>query len=211
MLSPNPNATSAGNKLPAIFAAIGPRPATDFLSHSRRCCLIAKAWVRVLARSADPGRPPTWIRERWEWGPLDWPVYWCEAIEMEKLDCGGLAAITRLAAAACDLMVLPIQLIESFDAASCESWRHQWRNSVGVPEWTWDDLAFHEVVGFVESGRLAVWDSTDACWAHDKSRHGYGSIAALRIAPTASVDRDSGLLSVRWKDSPLAPEAWVAF
>src|SRR5829696_6133350 len=70
-----------------------------FLHHGKSCCTMAREWLFGTDHSQLNGQHrlmgPRWLRKRYEWGPSQWPMTWCQALEQESLDCGALAALTR--------------------------------------------------------------------------------------------------------------------
>ena len=175
----------AGERSPLdeLLEALELRPATQLASHPSACCVRARQWFSALSRSAhlhQPG-PPTWIRERWEWGPTRWPLHWCEAADLEAIDCGALAALARAAFEARGDRAFAVQLVERHDDDATENWQRVWHEHLGACDWIWGDLVYHEAVGVVAGESLRLWDPTDNRWVSGKQTSETGSIAAVRI------------------------------
>src|SRR5207244_4063127 len=70
---------------------------SQFGDHGAVCCAVARGWLTAMDRSCSfrsgGWHPPAWLRARYSWGPVRWPVYWCEVPAADTLDCGSLAAL----------------------------------------------------------------------------------------------------------------------
>jgi hypothetical protein len=165
-----------------------------------------------MARSGtrDKVGPPTWIRDRWEWGPNMWPLHWCEAIARTEIDCGALAAFARRAFSIAGSMVLTVQLVELFGGGAGNHWRSRWHGTEGLLEWSFDDVAYHEAVAVLHDRQISIWDPTDNCWVDDKSTRGYGAIVAIRFGRPEETERRVILPSeVIWRRQVFPVGAWT--
>lgn len=184
------------------------RPPSQILDHGRKCCLLAKQWLRAMDSSfvvASRRSGPKWIRSRFEWGPSRWPIYWCEAIESKVLDCGALAAVARQVFSFRGLPCLPVQLIEHFPPSSISQWRARWMRDDAATDWIIDNMTYHEACGVVlTDSQIRVWDPTSGWWTRAEQRMGYGATLALRVCP---LDRNlPGCLL--WGSHELEPNSW---
>jgi len=168
------------NEVIAVQQALAGRHSSFLASHAGTCCIVARRWFDALASAAGhqfPG-PPTWIRERWSWGPTNWPLYWCEAVTAKALDCGALAALSRHAFEACGVRAYSVQLIERFDDRTVAHWKETWRG-VRVLPWWWGDLVYHEAVVAFAGGSPFLWDPTD-----NRVLRPCGRAVCIRICPS---------------------------
>lgn len=195
--------------LEAILAELADRAPSFLLAHQAACCQTARVWFASMARSvgAQEVGPPLWIRERWQWGPIDWPLYWCEAMAAERLDCGALAALGCSAVETLGGAALPVQLVEQFDTSAIESWRDSWQGAKIAP-WTWVDFAYHEAIALLDGTRVSIWDTTAACWLDQKATAGYAALAAIRIWPLLGRATPPEPPSVLWRDRWFQVGVW---
>lgn len=221
-----PRSPQGHSELEAVLKGLEKRPVSVLAMHSGHCCKVVRAWFRTLARSMvalHPG-PPMWIRERWEWGPTSWPVYWCDLAKRDKLDCGALAALAREAYLALGDEVRPAQLLERFDTTSIENWRSLW--GAEAEQWTFGDLAYHEAVALLAAPetrrlekeapasliRVNIWDPTDLHWVEGNSTTGLGSLVALRVCAGQGLAKEhSELGDFRWNGVCLRSSVWTVF
>ena len=67
--------------------------------HGKLCCEIAREWVTSTDFSSRAGGDifagPRWLRNTFTWGGSTYPIYWCEAVRKQNLDCGTLAALAH--------------------------------------------------------------------------------------------------------------------
>lgn len=192
-----------------VLEMVADRPPTVLLFHDGSCCRAAKSWFVSMARSEHDrtGVPPLWIRERWRWGPAEWPIYWCQALESDRLDCGGLAALSRTAIEATGGATLPLQLIELFDSSTLLSWADSWRDAK-IVAWIWGEYVYHEAVALLNGPNVTLWDTTTNCWLERKVTPGYAGLAALRIWPRVNADGFIDPPAVNWRGRNLPLGVW---
>ncbi len=186
-------------RLPSLvkeFASeLEPHPVSQLFSHDAICCRSAKAWFTSVAGAfafQNPG-PPGWIRERWDWGPTQWPLSWCEAVRADKLDCGALAALARHAFRAYGMKNYAAQLIQRFDNDAVANWQTTWEQENADAGWIRGNLAYHEAVLVERPDGFQIWDPTDNTWMDHQSR-GYGEIMAIRF----KMDPKNQLFAGKW-------------
>ncbi|MBI4285458.1 MAG: hypothetical protein HY670_06115 [Chloroflexi bacterium] len=151
--------------------------------HGKPCCSQARAWFLMMDRfyHAYNRALPVWIRLRYEWGPSRWPVYWCEAVESKKLDCGVLSALTIEALAARGVTALFCQLIQHFDSRSVAQWREVWSKAGSIPDWATGQFTYHEACAVIHEDDVTIWDPTINAVVRPVTNTAYGAVIALRV------------------------------
>lgn len=162
-------------------------PYTSFLHHGSRCCAAALAWLTGMDRSRlygeSPYAGPRWLRSIYEWGPMQHPAHWCEALRLKVLDCGGQAAVAREVFLARGLETLPLQIVQQYNQDDVAHWRCSWEEKESDTHWMNGVWIYHEGCAVVlPDGALKLWDATSSCWLDPQRRTGYSSIAALKIS-----------------------------
>jgi hypothetical protein len=153
-------------------------------AHPEHCCVVGRAWFCALARAhaATQGELSPWMRKRWQWGPCERPVYWCQLAEREVLDCSMLARLSREALAAVGRSSRAVQVIESYDETVIANWKFSWR-AHGGGYWLSDGLVYHEIVAVEDRapGAVRLWDPTDEAFTDGRARVGWGAVLGLRL------------------------------
>ena len=136
--------------------------------HGTSCCTNAKRWLRAFDRSAafsdGNWRPPTWVRERYSWGPLRWPIAWCQIPDSEVLDCGGLAGIATEVFRMRRESASQIQLVLRYSPLVAAGWRVMWEHAGESGDWVRGGLCYHEATAVARAGRVSIWDPTENRW-----------------------------------------------
>ena len=154
--------------------------------HTGECCTIARAWFLAMTRSLWRGHGgPTWIANRYPWGPSQWPLYWCEAVQAEELDCGAHAVLTIEAFRDRGIRVVPVQLVQRQERHNLGHFHERWEEGGGSPAWAGEGAAYHEAVATIADGRIEVWDATVNAWLSPEHVQGVRSIAGVRIGGTS--------------------------
>jgi hypothetical protein len=177
--------------------------------HNKDCCLSAYCWFIAMDQSfvvdGNVLRGPTWIRERWNWGPSKWPLYWCQIERLDALDCGALNALAMEAFSRRGLKVFPAQLIQTFPLQNIRHWRKKWETNGQKPMWILDDLVYHEATAvIIKDNMIEIWDPTDNWWILRQPAWGYGATLAIRINGT---DYDTNHL--KWKNMDIYINKWT--
>lgn len=174
--------------------------------HDGECCTTARAWFLAMSRSLWRGQGgPTWIANRYPWGPNPWPLYWCEAVEAEELDCGAHQALTIEAFQARGIRAVPVQLVQRQERHNLGHFHGRWEEGGGSPLWAGDGAAYHEAVATIVDGRAEVWDATVNAWLSPDHTQGVRSIAAVRIGGPAVTGE-----VVAWRDLQVPLGEWVS-
>jgi hypothetical protein len=185
---------------------------SSFSDHEADCCRRAKAWfgaMDISRRPADrPFAPPQWLRERYEWGPIRWPLYWCNAAISDQLDCGALAFLAKELLSMRGIPALAVQLIQQFSQDAVRHWESTW-NSKGISAyWVAEDLVYHEACAVLRHDEtIAIWDPTDNCWISPNGLSGYASTIAIRIFDFSDYADPSKML--RWGIHRVKVNAWT--
>jgi len=195
--------------------ALEHQPPSQLADHGCDCCRGARGWFQATARAMAclDSATPRWIRERWQWGPQEWPLWWCQAVERDQIDCGAFAALTREAFAATGQRTVSVQLIERFDARTVDNWMARWSGEAHT-SWLFGKFCYHEAVGLVtvlqiNSHRqsLRIWDPVDTCWVEHRHVAGYGSVVACRVLPASPACRDEAA-EYDWRGHMLQVGCW---
>ena len=164
---------------PSGEAMVQGREPSVLTAHSHTCCEVAASWLASMdASHCLRAAPPYWIVDRYEWGATRWPLYLCEAVRAERLDCGALAALSLMAWRRRCPSVFAVQLIQRYSEQDIDHWSATWQRAGVQCDWISGDLIYHEAVGIVKDGVLSVWDSTDGIFLSHEAR-GYGSIQGI--------------------------------
>ena len=186
----------------AQWAACAP---STLAHHGGECCTAARAWFMAMDRSMWRGHGgPGWIHRRWPWGPSQWPLYWCEAVEAEELDCGAHQAMTLESFRARGVRALPVQLVQRQEAHHYPHWLGRWSGAGASPLWAGQGAAYHEACATLVDGRAEVWDPTVGAWLSPENVRGVRSIAAVRIG---GADETGEVVSWRGLRVPLG--VWI--
>jgi hypothetical protein len=181
------------------------KPVSRILSHGM-CCHMAREWLvsmdKSMLRDNNPLSGPKWLREKYEWGPVSWPLYWCEAVRSDHLDCGALAAISRELFLARGIVCLPVQMIQRYPPHVVQHWVSMWSRAGMPATWVEGTLVYHEACAVVRQGNVVeVWDPVEACWL-DPSTKGYGAIMALKVS-------FSELHYIVWRGRCFPTNTWI--
>ena len=175
--------------------------------HGRSCCELIREWVGNTDYSAlNGGRPlsgPRWIRERFEWGPGKYPVYWCEVLKKPRLDCGVHAALAHEVFLRRGVRAYRAQFAQEFSGEATAHWRSGCENDGSVTGWIGDYVIYHEGCAVIANeGHIKLWDSSAGWWLDPRTCCGYGSVRAVRIASTRHE-------RFRWERHTLNSNTWT--
>ena len=177
--------------------------------HGAMCCEVTREWVTAMDFSelggADVLTGPRWLRQRFNWGCSTFPIYWCEAVRRDTLDCGALAALSHEVFLSRSVKSVRVQLVQKFTENATAQWSSSWHDGNTELEWVHNDLIYHEGCAIVlADNRIKVWDSSAGWWIDTKQRDGYGSVLALRIAaPVGGAE-----VNFQWGNHSLAANKW---
>ena len=163
--------------------------------HGKACCATAREWLFATDHSHLNGEHklmgPRWVRRKFKWGPSQWPMTWCHAVEQDSLDCGALAAISTEIFTVRGVDCYPVQLIQQYSEETTNHWSAKWTTHPASTHWIQGALIYHEACAVqVGANEIRIWDPSAACWVNPKQIGGYGSTLALRLTTgTAGVQR----------------------
>lgn len=109
-------------------------PTSDIVHHEAQCCEDARAWFMAYARSMEIGnfaqyqlRAPTWLSQRFVWGPSEWPISWCQLVKKHVVDCGVFAVLAREIFRAQGHQAHPAQVLLTYNPSCTGHWRDLWQ------------------------------------------------------------------------------------
>jgi hypothetical protein len=190
------------------------QPVSTFQHHGEACCRRAVAWVLALDKSlslgADPDSPPTWLRERYEWGPLVWPVPWCQVPEAEELDCGALAALALELLLVRSYHALPAQLAVQYPDGQTSHWRERWAQALASSAWIDGNRVYHEAVAVIGMhDQMRIWDPTDGSWLDRTTDLSAGAVEAVRVASRGRGAMLDPGFRLTWDGAPVEVDRWT--
>ena len=178
-------------------------------NHGRMCCELAREWITATDYSTLSGAHmmsgPRWLRDRFQWGPSSYPLYWCEAVRKKTLDCGALAALAHEIFTIRGIKSYRVQLVQRYSRDATEQWSNSWTGD-GVPtQWLNNDIIYHEgCATSVGDNEIKVWDASSGCWIDAKTGDGYGSLLAIKVNAGANTN------DLAWGKYTLEPNIWRA-
>jgi hypothetical protein len=181
-------------------------PASTISHHGQVCCDIAREWIVGIDNSqlgdgaAITG--PRWLRHKYPWGPSRWPLHWCEAVELEQLDCGAHAAIAQELFAARGVTSFPAQFVQQFSTEATGHWTQKWEEEQITAAWIQGDLIYHEGCAVaLGDGEIKLWDASAGWWINPRQLGGYGGLRSVRIfAPQGD--------TFLWGDRQIVADVW---
>jgi hypothetical protein len=184
-------------------------PFSQIKDHGEECCSIAKAWLVALDRSKRSTESnlsaPTWVLERFPWGPSPWPIHWCEVAASEILDCGALADLTRMIIHARGVNCTAVQVILQFSADDVRHWAATWNNASQWAEWISGSFAYHEVCAvYIRDNTIRIWDPSDNTWIKPGKTGLYGTAVAIRLLSEGKENQRP----ITWENRHITPNQW---
>jgi hypothetical protein len=176
--------------------------------HGSKCCEIAREWFAAtdfaLLNGGSKFTGPRWLRQRFEWGPGIYPIYWCEVTKKKKLDCGVHAALAHEVFTRRGIKSMRAQLVQEFSPDAVTQWCSAWTSDKALTDWINEDRIYHEGCAIVISDDvLKIWDSSAGCWIDPKTNSGYGSVLAVRLEAKQT---SNGLM---WGNHSITTNTWI--
>lgn len=155
--------------------------------HGKICCEIAREWITATDFSELNGdglsTGPRWLRQKFNWGASVFPIFWCEAVRKDTLDCGALAALAHEVFRARGVKSYRVQLVQQFSDVATSQWTKSWNAGSETLPWINGDLIYHEGCAIeTGDGTIKVWDASAGWWADPKPANGYGALLAIRVS-----------------------------
>jgi hypothetical protein len=175
-------------------------PASSILQHDEKCCEEARLWFLAYSRAMEINalsqfeiKAPTWLSQKFEWGPTEWPIFWCELVKEKVIDCGVFAALAREIFKAQGFEAHPAQALLSYNEVCTNHWKELWKRNEEKEKkekkkgkgktfpWIGDKVVYHEICLLeMPDGTAKVYDSTWGNWYLPQHRLGFGALLALR-------------------------------
>jgi hypothetical protein len=154
-----------------------------------KCCRLAKKWLLNTHRSLSFNRTqtseiiaPTWLPNHFKWGPTQWPLGWCEAIQRREIDCGVFAAFAELIFQDVNLEVYRGQILLDQPRTMTEQWSANWSHIPMSFPWFGACEVYHEVVAVTTNGHdIRVYDPTEAVWVGPRLGFGFNKTIGISI------------------------------
>ena len=197
------------DKSSAVFEKWQSFPISKFSHHGASCCETAREWLLAMDFSHLAGASnltgPRWIRQKYSWGPTQWAIHWCEAIEQRALDCGAQAAIATEIFQMRGVPTYQVQLVQQYSKEATDQWAQRWTGAETSVYWINEDLIYHEGCAVVtDENHIKLWDTSAAWWINPNHVGGYGSLLALRIIAPGLEDSTF----FEWSQHRLQPNIW---
>ncbi len=190
-------------------------PHSVLAHHGEPCCDVAREWVLAMdfaqLNGSDLASGPRWMRQKYKWGPTSWPIYWCDAVERDTLDCGAHAALAHEAFTARGLTSFPAQFVQQYSKDATSQWLKKWTDDAVSCHWIDDEVIYHEGVALLVDGEeeIKLWDASAGWWINPRQQpQGYGSLLAVRVFATGPFGGGDGL---RWGEHRIQPGVWHEF
>jgi hypothetical protein len=182
--------------------------------HREPCCRRARAWLHGVDANSSyrDGRwfPPTWLREKYNWGPLRWPLYWCSVPDAEVLDCGALAAVAQEVYRRRGMIAMPVQLILRYPQHVTNQWSAMWQRAGLSDNWISGEFCYHEACGALDGQtEILVWDSTANRWLDppESPSESFASVAGIKLVEGASRASHTPRI-LHWRGIQLLAGVW---
>lgn len=202
-------AAAAAAAAKTVFEKWRDFPFSRISHHGQICCETAREWLNAMDFSNLNGDSiltgPRWIRQRYDWGPTKWQVYWCEAVCKKSLDCGAQAALALEVFKTRGVKTYPAQLVQEFSRDATNQWAHKWNAAETSRFWINENLIYHEGCA-VETGNdteIKLWDASAAWWINPKQSGGYGGLRAARLFAS-----NDDAPEFKWGEHRIAANVW---
>jgi hypothetical protein len=189
----------------AVTFEIGP---SQISNHGSRCCADALAWIDMIDEVdhvlVDSKMPSRRFHQLFEWGPLNWPVHWCEIVSQSHIDCGGFAALYQYLFHKNGYKCARLQVVEAAQQSQIGHWREIW-SSYPNADCSWlseEGCVYHEALVVYFDSEYLFFDPTDYAELGTQLSSG-GDVLSIRLC--------SDLFDVlpQWHGHSLVPWKWV--
>jgi hypothetical protein len=192
-------------------------PSSIIIHHERECCEEARLWFLAYSRSMEGWtssqykmKPPTWLSQKFQWGPSVWPISWCQVFKEKTIDCGVFAALAREVFQAQGFEAHPAQALLSYNENCTDHWKDLWvtgmkkvdKRKLGeVFPWVGNKIVYHELCLLeMPDGQAKIYDSTFGYWFEPLKRQGFGALLSVRSECPRLLN---------WGDKLLSHGEWV--
>ncbi len=178
--------------------------------HDAACCVLAREWMIAFdfaqLNGGELTSGPRWLRARYEWGPSEWPIYWCDAVNRKTLDCGALAWMAYEIFTARGLLSLPAQFVQRYNHDATSEWAHKWAKKGMLAPWIDGELIYHEGAALLMGPEdIKLFDPSAGWWLNLPTKAaGYGSLVAVRLFDSKGRD-------FRWGEHVIRANRWHRF
>lgn len=190
------------------FVVIFDMQPSQISDHEADCCVSAITWINMIDRIDgllfNRKMPSRRFHDLFEWGPLTWPIHWCELVSSTTIDCGGFASLYEHLFSIRGYDCGRLQLIEHADPAQVIRWRSLWE-SLPNASTSWlisDKQVYHEALVIRQNNTFLFFDPTDHAELGSRFSLG-GTVIAMRFCS----DRFESL--PKWNGRILEPWAWI--
>jgi len=177
---------------------------TEIFSHHDEECEVARKYLIALDRLLmpdNPLEPPSWLREKYRWGPVQHPMFWCQLIRARELDCGAFSAVVREIYQSRGVVALPVQAILEYPLHVIQHWKEMWRKKGISINWIWEKYVYHEIVGVIsKDNKIKIYDPVENVWINPLGYVERGRLVALRIigGPSRLYWEGRHIITNRW-------------
>lgn len=186
------------------------------LTDHGQCCKLAKNWLLSMHLSHTFVRTnqqqilaPLWLKRYFTWGPVQWPISWCEAVQKKTIDCGVFAAFaveiftTSLKKSGLiNHEVFPAQIILDQPQTFIEQWNTRWNPIFRDFNWIGDAHVYHEVCALVDTTNdtARIYDPTEGIWYDPSMERGINNVIGVNIRSPRMV---------KWGDFSVGQDQWA--
>jgi hypothetical protein len=204
------NNGSGFNKAEEVYAKWADWHPSLISHHGEMCCEIAREWITAMDFSELNGENvltgPRWLRQKFNWGCSTFPIFWCETVRKNTLDCGALAALAHELFINRGVKSIRAQIVQKFSKDSTRQWTSNWHDGITPLNWVNNDLIYHEGCAVVlPENEIKVWDASAGWWVDPKQRNGYGSVVAVKLTAPTNNGADA---TFSWGEHRFAANIW---
>lgn len=155
-------------------------------------------------------KAPTWLSQKYEWGPSLWPMSWCELMKEETIDCGVFAVLAREIYRAQGHSAHAAQCLLNYNQVCTGHWKDLWKDRMPTLDgkrefkgfnWIGHTVVYHEVCLLEMPDQTAkVYDATFNQWYEPEGRLGFAGLLAVRSECPRLL---------RWGNKTLSCGEWV--
>ncbi len=177
-------------------------PHSELVDHGA-CCQLARRWLLSQHRSRSFRQTerqgmhaPVWLRRQFEWGPVQWPLSWCEAVRKKHIDCGVFAAFARELFQSQGFEVHPAQIMLAQPSTYTHHWQAKWAAIHQAINWIGDNSVYHEVVAVAKdhNSLIRIYDPTEGIWLDPDFSAGVNGVVGVCVHSPVAQNWGSGIV-----------------